>query len=68
LTIQFQLDLIVYGIIDSVYRKDKKCKLTLAKSPMDVVYTMVQLLKKDSPYTKAINEWYNSILSHQLKI
>ena len=53
----FKVEAITYGIVSSMYRANgNKCKHTLVKEKVDSFIPLVQILQKNSPYTKAINQ------------
>ena len=50
------------GVVVSTYRENgNKCRLTIAKKPVSSFIPIVQLLRKNSPYTKAISQQLNQI-------
>ena len=52
-----QVSSFAHGIIDSTYWENwRKCQFTVAKKPADLFVQVVQLLRKNEPYTKALNE------------
>lgn len=54
-----KVDVVTRGIIDATYRENgNKCLYTLAKGMADSFVQGVQILRKNSPYTPAINQQY----------
>ena len=57
------------GLVASAYRDNgNKCRLTIAKQPVNSFVPIVKLFHKNSPYTKAFSEQYkkNSIYYTQI--
>ena len=51
------MDLVNYGIIDSMYSENgKKCRLILTRVTMGYPRFIVALLAENSPYTEAYNK------------
>ena len=52
-----QISALTRGIVASTYRENgRKCRYTIAKEPVDPFIPIVQLLRKNSPYTQIINQ------------
>lgn len=56
-----QPDFLIYTVVSQTYYENsKKCVLTLAKEPVAIFSPIAFTMKKNGPYTQAINEQYFS--------